>query len=325
MKNFTIKQKINFLKKTLLFSDWNTEKLEKVVSVSETLFRSAESVIFGAEHIGDRFYLILSGNVVILSPEDNSVLAEFVTGEMFGEMAFITRSPQKAVAVTNEDSIILEFPKNGEDLSSVFIGEEQILAGLLKSFLITVSKRTRNANKLIKENSPLMQELRKQVYADKLTGLLNKAYLEENLKDFMKEKCALIMLKPDNFKMINDTFGHEKGDLCLVLIGKHLSHIADTDSVLIRYQGNEFAVIHPLFDKNQAFTFARTIQEELENLDLSAAIAAGSTHLKISLGIALYPEHGKTSTELIKACVELPLAGRNAGGSKILFPEDVNE
>lgn len=323
MKDFTTEQKTSLLKRTLLFSDWNTAELEKIVFHSKTVICKSGEVIFDSAHVGDRFYLILSGNVVILSAEDRTVLAEFVDGEMFGETAFITKTEQAAIAVADKDCIILEFPGGGEDLNSVFNGEEQVFARLLRSFLITVSKRTRNANKLIKENSPLMQELRKQVYADKLTGLFNKAYLEENLKSFMTEKCALIMLKPDNFKKINDVFGHEKGDQCLVLLGKHLTGIADKDCVLIRYQGNEFALIHPSSDKEGAFKLAKKVQKELEDLDLSLVTGTSEIRFTVSLGITVYPEHAGTAEEMIKTCAELPLAGRNMGGSKILFPEDL--
>lgn len=325
MKDFTIDEKIYFLRKNSLFSDWDKCELQKIILYSETLFYESGSVIFDAEHAGDRFYLILDGNAVILSSEDKSILAEFVSGEIFGETAFITKTSQNAVAKANKDSFIMEFPKNGENLDSLFKGEEKIFAHLLKSFLINVSKRTRNANKLIKENSPLMQELRKQVYSDKLTGLFNKAYLDENLKDFMKESCALIMLKPDNFKAVNDTFGHEKGDQCLVLIGNHLVNIAESSSVLIRYKGNEFAIIQPDADKDKALSFSKKIKKELEELDLSPVTGSCDIKFTVSLGIAIYPEHGKTAHEMIKICENLPLAGRNMGGSKILFPENINE
>ena len=54
-------------------------------------------------------------------------------------------------------------------------------ARILHSFLLVIAGRTRKANAIIKENSPLVRELKRQVYGDKLTSLLNKAYLEENL------------------------------------------------------------------------------------------------------------------------------------------------
>nr|WP_255811335.1 GGDEF domain-containing protein [Treponema denticola] len=243
---------------------------------------------------------------------------------MFGETAMLTQDEQKAIASANENSIILSFPKDGVPMEEVFKNNPVTYAQLLKSYLVMVSRRTRKANSLIKENSPIMKELQKQVYGDKLTGLFNKAYLEENIADFMKSSFSLIMMKPDNFKAINDTYGHEKGDACLTFIGNHLSHFLDTDSVLIRYQGNEFAVLTPELERDGAASLAEKIKAELENLDISPVLNS-PFKLSMSLGILLYPDTKIEKTEFIKQCAEMPLIGRARGGSQILFEEDINE
>ena len=209
-------------------------------------------------------------------------------------------------------------------MEEVFKNNPVTYAQLLKSYLVMVSRRTRKANSLIKENSPIMKELQKQVYGDKLTGLFNKAYLEENIADFMKSSFSLIMMKPDNFKAINDTYGHEKGDACLTFIGNYLSHFLDTDSVLMRYQGNEFAVLTPELGRDGAANLAEKIKEKLENLDISPVLNS-PFKLSMSLGILLYPDTKIEKTEFIKQCAEMPLIGRARGGSQILFEEDINE
>lgn len=317
-------QKIKALSNTPLFAGWDEVYLKDIADMVGIDSYQKGDIIFKQDTRGDRFYIIVEGNVIILSPEDNSVLAEFVSGEMFGETAMLTQEEQKAIASANENSIILSFPKDGIPMEDVFKDNPVTYAQLLKSFLVMVSRRTRKANSLIKENSPIMQELQKQVYGDKLTGLLNKAYLEENIADFMKSSFSLIMMKPDNFKAINDTYGHEKGDACLTFIGNHLSHFLDTDSVLMRYQGNEFAVLTPDQGRNGAASLAEKIKVELENLDISPVLN-NSFKLSMSLGILLHPDTKIAKTEFIKQCAEMPLIGRARGGSMILFEEDINE
>ena len=317
-------QKIKALSNTPLFAGWDEVYLKDIADMVGIDSYQKGDIIFKQDTRGDRFYIIVEGNVIILSPEDNSVLAEFVSGEMFGETAMLTQEEQKAIASANENSIILSFPKDGIPMEDVFKDNPVTYAQLLKSFLVMVSRRTRKANSLIKENSPIMQELQKQVYGDKLTGLLNKAYLEENIADFMKSSFSLIMMKPDNFKTINDTYGHEKGDACLTFIGNHLSHFLDTDSVLMRYQGNEFAVLTPDLGRDGAASLAEKIKAELENLDISPVLNS-PFKLSMSLGILLYPDTKIEKTEFIKQCAEMPLIGRARGGSKILFEEDINE
>ena len=313
----TDKQKIEALGNTPLFAGWDEVYLKDIADKAGIDSYQKGDIIFQQDTKGDRFYILVEGNVIILSPEDNSVLAEFVSGEMFGETAMLTQDEQKAIASANENSIILSFPKDGVPMEEVFKNNPVTYAQLLKSYLVMVSRRTRKANSLIKENSPIMKELQKQVYGDKLTGLLNKAYLEENIADFMKSSFSL-------FKAINDTYGHEKGDACLTFIGNHLSHFLDTDSVLMRYQGNEFAVLTPDQGRNGAASLAEKIKVELENLDISPVLN-NSFKLSMSLGILLHPDTKIAKTEFIKQCAEMPLIGRARGGSMILFEEDINE
>lgn len=320
----TDKQKIEALSNTPLFAGWDEIYLKDIADKAGVDSYQKGDIIFRQNTKGDRFYIIVEGNVIILSPEDESVLAEFVSGEMFGETAMLTQDEQKAIASANENSIILSFPKDGVPMEEVFKNNPVTYAQLLKSYLVMVSRRTRKANSLIKENSPIMKELQKQVYGDKLTGLFNKAYLEENIADFMKSSFSLIMMKPDNFKAINDTYGHEKGDACLTFIGNHLSHFLDTDSVLMRYQGNEFAVLTPELERDGAASLAEKIKAELENLDISPVLNS-PFKLSMSLGILLYPDTKIEKTEFIKQCAEMPLIGRARGGSQILFEEDINE
>lgn len=317
-------QKIHALSETPLFTGWKTEDLKIIADNSGIDVYQKGETVFSPDKIGDRLYLILSGNVVILSPEDNTAIAEFVAGNMFGETAMLTGQCQNATAAVNAETVILSFPKDGKPIEEILTDNLSVYAHLLKSFLITVSKRTRKANSLIKENSPIMQELQKQVYGDKLTGLLNKAYLEENISTFMKTDFSLIMMKPDNFKTINDTYGHEKGDECLTFIGSRLSRFLDTDSILIRYQGNEFAVLTPNQNRKNAAELAQRIKTELETLDISPVISA-DLKLRMSLGVLLYPETPYDAEQFIKLCAEMPLMGRSRGGSQILFIENTGE
>jgi len=317
-------QKIKALSNTPLFAGWDEVYLKDIADKAGVDSYQKGDIIFRQNTKGDRFYIIVEGNVIILSPEDNSVLAEFVSGEMFGETAMLTQEEQKAIASANENSIILSFPKDGIPMEEVFKDNPVTYAQLLKSFLVMVSRRTRKANSLIKENSPIMQELQKQVYGDKLTGLLNKAYLEENIADFMKSSFSLIMMKPDNFKQINDSFGHEAGDTALIFIAGHLKKAFSENTILVRYEGNEFAVLTHLYaDKESARTFAEKIKHELETLDLSHLFNGEKIFLSMSLGVVLFPQHGKIYTDIVTRCSSIPLVGRQRGGSMILFPEDI--
>jgi diguanylate cyclase (GGDEF)-like protein len=167
--------------------------------------------------------------------------------------------------------------------------------------------------------------MRNQVYRDKLTGLYNKTFLEERLPSYLRggeNSLSLLMIKPDNFKRINDTCGHEAGDQAIVTIGVALSRHVPESAVVVRFLGNEMACILFGTDRDKAYQAAVDIRGMLIDLDLSNITGESSFKLSASIGIAVFPDHAQTAPELIAKAHELPLIGRERGGNKIFFPED---
>jgi len=318
----------DLLSSSALFSSFSRDELDFLAEKSEFLDRADGEIVFEAGSPGDRLYLVASGSVVVLSPEDGSALAELVAGDSFGELELLTGAQRNARARAAGPTRLLSFPAGGSALRAALSDRPEVAARILRSFLLVVSGRTRKANALVKENSPWVRELKRQVYGDKLTGLFNKAYLEENLPGMLAAQAAkplaLIMMKPDNFKEINDRFGHEIGDAALVLLAGELDRAVGKRGTAVRYMGNELAVAYPGMDRPSALEAARALQARLSALDLSPVIVQEpGLRLRMSFGIALHPEHGADAESLIKASAGLPLTARARGGELILFPEDV--
>jgi diguanylate cyclase len=314
-----------------LFSTFSPAELGYLAEKSEFLSFADGETVFDPGSPGDRLYLVASGSVLVSSPEDGATLAEFVSGDSFGELELLTGAARNARARAEGRTSLLAFPAGGRGLRDALSGRPEVAARILRSFLLVVSGRTRKANALVKENSPWVRELKRQVYGDKLTGLLNKAYLEENLPAMIASAeasasaapLALVMMKPDNFKDINDRFGHEAGDASLVLLAGELDKAVGKAGTAVRYMGNELAVVYPGMGREAALEAARALQSRLCALDLSKLTGDRDLRFRMSLGVALYPEHGADADALIKASSGLPLAARARGGSLILFPEDV--
>ena len=323
MKNMSASGAEALLSASALFSSFSSDELAYLAEKSEILELKDGQTVFEPGAPGDRLYIIASGSVLVYAPEANSVLAELVAGDSFGELELLTGAARNARSRVEGETKLLAFPAGGVALKDALAGRPAVAARILRSFLLVVSGRTREANALVKENSPIVRELKRQVYGDKLTGLYNKAYLEENLGSLLSSPIALVMMKPDNFKDINDRFGHEAGDAALVLMAGELNRIVGVNAgIAVRYMGNELAAILPGRDREGALEAARFIQDRLSSLDLSSATGDASSRFSMSLGIALYPEHGVGAAALIAAAEGLPLVGRGRGGSLILFPED---
>jgi len=333
-------KKTEHLRKTELFSSCSDTELSIITAYSSCINIRKGEIVFSPGDPGGRLFIIMNGEIVISKPDNenrNTVIARFLPGDCFGELDMLTGSERNAFAEADADARLLVFPGKRLSFRSILKKHPEVSARILHKFLMQISGRIRKTNSLVRENSPLIQELSRQVYRDKLTGLYNKTYLEEKLKEILpgasasggagpgadeaEKSAALIMLKPDNFKAINDTYGHEAGDQALRIIARALGAFLPETTLFFRFMGNELAVILPDAGRVEAAGLAEDIMNFLHELQLMETDGEGKNFvLSVSFGIAVYPEHASDSQALIQAAHELPLIGRAMGGNVILFP-----
>jgi diguanylate cyclase (GGDEF)-like protein len=311
-----------------LFSSFQTDELNIIAEYSAYRRLKKDAVIFRAGSPGEALYIIDAGEVVISKQDSDGKaidIARFLTGDCFGEQDMLTGSARTASARTGTSTRLLRFPKQGTSFKDILAKHPAISAQILHKILVKIAGRIRKANSLIKENSPLIQELKKQVYRDKLTGLFNKTFLEEELGQYLAQdgaRVCLLMIKPDNFKLINDTYGHEAGDQALKIMARALENLLQDTEVAIRFMGNELAVVMPDCEGPAARSRAQEIQQAMSSLDLRPLTGGDSFCVTVSVGIAAFPRHARVPEQLIEQAHALPLIGRSRGGNQILFPED---
>jgi diguanylate cyclase (GGDEF)-like protein len=141
-----------------------------------------------------------------------------------------------------------------------------------------------------------------RAYHDALTELPNRALLTEHLRSGViaaereHRSVAVLLLDVDDFKAINDTLGHEFGDLVLKQIGQRLADVVGEHDMLARLGGDEFAVA--LEDTPEAAELMA--QRLLAALDEPMEVESLSLRLAASIGIACFPQHGRTVRELLR-------------------------
>ena len=321
-------KKRGILKNTDLFENYCNDELSLIAENSEFLEVAKGNVLFSPGDSGQCLFVIESGEIIIRKQglnDQNIDIARFLKGNSFGELDLLTKAPRNAYAVALENTRLLKFPDSGTSFEDILESFPVVSARILHKFLVEIAGRIRNANTLIKENSPLVQELKKQVYLDKLTGLYNRTFLEEKIDGLLSlrpQALSVLMIKPDNFKEINDTYGHESGDAALQFLSEELKKRVGDDQRVIRFMGNEMAVLFPECGRDDAKKKAEGLRDFLKNLNWDFVTGGKSFILTASIGIAVYPEHGIAREVLIQKAHELPLIGRGRGGDIILFPED---
>ncbi|MGL4790174.1 MAG: diguanylate cyclase, partial [Anaerotignaceae bacterium] len=159
----------------------------------------------------------------------------------------------------------------------------------------------KNINEAVKKERELIANAEK----DSLTGLLNKGTTEKIIKNVLSErrvigeKHSLLMIDIDNFKEINDTLGHQFGDVVIKELSEKLRELFRTDDVVGRVGGDEFFVLMKNFNELDIVTvkakqvcnvFSKEYGIKGENIKISA-----------SVGISVYPEHGSNFEEIYEA------------------------
>ena len=170
------------------------------------------------------------------------------------------------------------------------------------------------ANYLLKTRE---QELQTAALHDPLTDLPNRRYLTERARTMLadasrrKESVALLLIDLDHFKPINDTYGHDAGDLMLKQIALRMREQLRTSDMVARLGGDEFAI---LISGSDTLRHTHEIaQRLLDSLTQSVQYGQQALCISVSIGAALYPQHGAQLAQLYKAADEALYQAKEAG------------
>ncbi|MBU3129379.1 diguanylate cyclase [Clostridium tagluense] len=159
---------------------------------------------------------------------------------------------------------------------------------------------------------------------DKLTGTLTRRFLEEALSENVEkgngslEVFSIIMFDLDDFKGVNDRFGHQTGDQVLRDVSKIVMDSIRKIDVCGRYGGEEFIVILPGTDTTDANVVAERIRQNIDN----KKILGSKRELTVSVGIATYPKHGKWKKELVEKADQSLYVAKAKGKNRCQIWED---
>jgi len=156
------------------------------------------------------------------------------------------------------------------------------------------------------ENARLYEDARKLADRDPLTGFYNHRFLHERMGEEVvrsqrgRRPLSVLMLDLDDFKLVNDTFGHLFGDRVLTWAAEVIRSTLRQSDIAARYGGDEFALILPDTDADEARRAAERILEAFRERPYVGE-QRGPVPIAASIGVATFPSDGRTGTELISA------------------------
>lgn len=173
-------------------------------------------------------------------------------------------------------------------------------------------------------NLQLRATLREQSFCDPLTGLFNRRYLDESLNQAITvaeqkaESLGIIMLDIDHFKLFNDNYGHDLGDVVLQSLAKLLLEQAPPPNIVCRYGGEEIILILPSFTLVETTAKAETIRQAIASLRIEHQIHVIDS-ITASFGVACFPQHGTSVTFLLRAADQALLRAKENGRNQVMI------
>jgi diguanylate cyclase (GGDEF)-like protein len=171
-------------------------------------------------------------------------------------------------------------------------------------------------------NLKLRESLHNQSICDSLTGLFNRRYMEESLeREFSranrgKTSVAIVMMDLDHFKRFNDTFGHQAGDTLLRALGDLLKRNTRGQDIACRYGGEEFALVLTDSSLDGAYKRAEILRQQVKQLSVEyEGQLLGA--VSISMGVALFPDHGTTMGDVLRASDQALYTAKREGRDRV--------
>ena len=273
-------------------------KIDALVKGQEQLMQAGSDEVASAVE-RTKITVILLGIFSILTGTTFSVM---ISHSISSPLFTLAKYTEKFINPTGK--MISEFPK-------------------IKSNMYEVKQLYQSIDIAFQEIKNHINQLDTAVQTDALTGLANRRTFDLVISEQIHNRTpfSLIFLDIDLFKKVNDTFGHLVGDDVLEFLAHTMQELTRDGDICFRYGGEEFAIIVPYGDHDTAIDIAERLRMKLES-----TISPTGEAITISLGIAIYPEHGKDANEIIssadKAMYTSKLEGRNRTS---LYSKKVNE
>ena len=252
-----------------------------------------------------------------VTAEDADVAVIDMSADKLKEIAMVMKFPLPVLVITNEITNNISIRGEAFDYISAPVNQYELTV------------RLKNLSK-IKE---LNRKIDNIATTDELTGLHNRKYLLERLDSEMSRarryhsQVSCILFDLDFFKVINDMYGYEWGDVLLKKIAEMLSNLARKEDIVTRYGDEEFMVILPDTSEENAFIFAERFRRDVEKMSFIPAGEEERHPVKISGGISSYPymeNVNENANTIIRYAEHALYTAKKRGKNKIVLFSQVN-
>jgi len=260
------------MRKSELFSSLRQDEIDFVISHSDTLSLPKKDLLFSSGEKASHVYILISGEIRVYkenSDGSEEAMAKFTSGDIIGEFDFVRGAEYDAYAEAVKNSLLIVFPGFGSTIDSLAHKNPHMICGIQLNAIMMMTGRIKSIRKLILENMSWVKELHRRAYEDPGTGLWKQVLINDDIKAVLSDPAALIMLKPDRFKILVDSRGHSAGDEAMIRIAAILKNFNRRmgQGWPLRFKSNEVGIIINNCDSSFAEKAARELADSISAME----------------------------------------------------------
>jgi diguanylate cyclase (GGDEF)-like protein len=299
------------LLKSPLMAQMSELEFNALVAFMERRRIKKGNVLFNEGDAGEEMFILLSGQLsayVCQSDGAQRWMFNIPPGDFLGEMSIIANEPRSATIIANEDSDVMVL--QGIDFYRIVFEHPIIGIKMLTAIGDVQNLWLDQSSRHLKDLMRWGETARRRAITDELTGLYNRRFLEESLKDRFEHgsvgfrKMSLMMMDLDRVHEINERYGPQVGDRVIITVAEVLRSLMRSGDISARLAGDEFAVLLPDTDGKDAKRIAERVRETVSIQQVSVSPKSGvheqvTINIRTSIGIAVAPTHADNEKMLV--------------------------
>jgi len=317
------------LLKTPLFNELTKEEFNILAESLKPIHAKKGDVIFKEGDGGEEMFILLSGKLSAFGVQSDGTqrwLFDSQEGDFFGEMSIIAHEPRSATITAVEESEVMML--RSIDFFRIITYNPIIGFKILRAISIVQNQWLDQSSKSYSDLIRWGEAARRRAITDEMTGLYNRRFLEDSIKERFSNQSmnfrimSLLMLDLDKIHGINDKHGTKAGDIVITAASNIVSACLRPGDIPARLSGDEFAVLLPDTDGNDAAKVAERIREKIANKKIEVPSSPGAADnviigTRTSIGIAIAPIHAKTAEDLMEVSDHALRKAKDMGRNRV--------
>lgn len=311
-----------------LFAGFTDSELEQIAKYVIPKKYEKDEIIVKCNDLVKELFFVLTGKVVSTLKLPGSIERKnglLQGGDFFGEVAVFGNKPHLYTYIAAETCELLVI----EEVAFINLMEKnhELATKLISGQLCQTIRQFRKSSRFLADVVQWGENASRRVITDEQTGIYNRAFLDDAIESFFNisksnnKPLSFMMLDVDNCRKINEQIDMETGNKIIFQIVAIIRSIISKQGIVARYGGDEFSILLPETNLQQALSMGEQIRVNIEKFDFSKILKNTKIPITTSIGISAFPENA-VELETFKSKADVALYKAKEGGkNRVVFIE----